>query len=1217
MTKGQDYTVSVPIKNLSSLPLHHIKSTVVDNAGHYEVTGKEIVLLPGNGNGLMEMTMRSDMATTTGNWERVSIKLESDEGATVAFTVFNFTNTPEPNLVIGTSVIRSNITNKRPTVIPVTLTNKGMGETGRITIDIPSGQEFVTLISQHDFPSLALGDSTTIYLQFNPEGLDVNIIQKGSIAVNCANGDGRLISYNLKVVGEEQGNLLVRVEDEATIYGNVDGEHPYVANAVVMLKDYNTGVILHTDTTATEGTVLFSNIQEGYYTLFVTAHKHDSYTQNVMVSPGETTEHLASISINAISVSLNVEETSVEDEYQIDSELEYETQIPVPVVVMEVPDVLDLYSVEQGGEQLFNITLTNKGLITANNVCVSLPQRDGFVFTPLTEYAGFDLAAQQSHVIPVLVTLENAAASRPLRLTDDELLNGCHGNAYSSWEWVCKGKKLEKIGKIIHFLLQSCPPGTPPEPDPEPEITEIDPPEPPDRDYPDGEPHLFQPTHPYSQIDLYTAYQVTSAITCSMACFIDSVGAVYSYRYWKETIPCIWQNLTQLHARLMTPLNESSTSSIDEFREAYMRRFELLVHLDDNTWNYYAELAGAPLLTNDAATFNMLMPCIDKVQERLTSMHEQGTLYTADTNVICSETALMMPQQSTEWYDFSLSGFVERQKNTFRLRDGLSTESSNYCDLALLQACQDSIAMYLNEVKSLGYIDRDDMIASMNRDADAINGNAASVCATVKIQLSQQLVFTRQAFRATLTIDNSTEDALSGIILDLNATDENGNMATAHEMQINLEKVEGFLQNTDGTYSLEGGQTGIITYLFIPTRYAAPEHDVRYQIGGSLAFNDDNGVKTRTLSPATLTVRPTPLLDLTYFMQRDLYGDDPLTEEVEPIVPAEFALLIDNKGYGDATNVRMVTQQPKIVENEKGLLIDFKLVSSQVNGEPAVLNFSDVITNDFGTIPAKSQSYAQWWLTSTLMGHFIDYDVKATHVTSYGNEDLSLLDEVSIHELIHGFTPPIGTGRGFLVNDVVDADDMPDEVYLTDGTQQSVTRATGATISMLANNQYQLTITPATMGWVYGSLPDPTDGRLQIASIIRQRDGATLPIDNAWQTPVTMRNGKDPVHERSETWLVSFEERPQELVGIEEVRGVAERGRISIGPLPLATYMYVKGDFNEVHSIEVFDLRGIRLLNTRGMPARQGIYVGQLPAGVYQVRVSTDAGTYHAKVLKR
>ncbi len=508
-----------------------------------------------------------------------------------------------------------------------------------------------------------------------------------------------------------------------------------------------------------------------------------------------------------------------------------------------------------------------------------------------------------------------------------------------------------------------------------------------------------------------------------------------------------------------------------------------------------------------------------------------------------------------------------------------------------------------------------------------------AVCTTVKLSFKQKSVMTRQAFRGTLTVNNGNpSEAMRDVKLHLEVRDPQGLIATKREFQIDAEKLEGFDGELalDAGWTLAAGSTGTTTILFIPTKYAAPTEPIDYSFGGTFSYIIASTGQTVTLplSPVTLTVNPAPNLEMTYFMQRDVYSDDPLTEAIEPTIPSEFAILINNKGYGDATNVRMVTQQPKIVENEKGLLIDFKLVSAQVNGEPAVLNFSDVITNDFGTIPAKSQSYAQWWLTSTLMGHFIDYDVKATHVTSYGNEDLSLLDEVSIHELIHGFTPPIGTGRGFLVNDVVDADDMPDEVYLTDGTQQSVTRATGATISMLANNQYQLTITPATMGWVYGSLPDPTDGRLQIASIIRQRDGATLPIDNAWQTPVTMRNGKDPVHERrlhfvcntqggSETWLVSFEERPQEQVGIEEVRGVAERGRISIGPLPLATYMYVKGDFSEVRNIEMFDLRGIRLLNTRGMPARQGIYVGQLPAGVYQVRVSTDAGIYNVKVLKR
>ena len=169
-----------------------------------------------------------------------------------------------------------------------------------------------------------------------------------------------------------------------------------------------------------------------------------------------------------------------------------------------------------------------------------------------------------------------------------------------------------------------------------------------------------------------------------------------------------------------------------------------------------------------------------------------------------------------------------------------------------------------------------------------------------------------------------------------------------------------------------------------------------------------------------MTVKPSPELDLTYFMQRDVFGDDPLTlDVVEPMKPAEFALLINNKGYGDATNVKMVTQQPEIIENEKGLLIDFELISSQVNGKDAVLSFGKEIANDFGTIPAHSQMYAQWWLTSTLLGHFTDYKVEATHVTSYGNEDLSLLDEVTIHELIHSLDVIKDDKklRGFMVND--------------------------------------------------------------------------------------------------------------------------------------------------------------------------------------------------------
>ena len=133
-------------------------------------------------------------------------------------------------------------------------------------------------------------------------------------------------------------------------------------------------------------------------------------------------------------------------------------------------------------------------------------------------------------------------------------------------------------------------------------------------------------------------------------------------------------------------------------------------------------------------------------------------------------------------------------------------------------------------------------------------------------------------------------------------------------------------------------------------------------------------------------------------MQRDIYGDNPLTPDVvEPIIPAEFSVLIHNKGKGDADNVRMITEQPKIVENEKGLAVDFAIISSSLNGGEKAMALDKSIATQFGDILAGTCSYATWDLTSSLLGHFVDYDVSYTHLTSYGNPDLSLLDQVTIH----------------------------------------------------------------------------------------------------------------------------------------------------------------------------------------------------------------------------
>ena len=75
---------------------------------------------------------------------------------------------------------------------------------------------------------------------------------------------------------------------------------------------------------------------------------------------------------------------------------------------------------------------------------------------------------------------------------------------------------------------------------------------------------------------------------------------------------------------------------------------------------------------------------------------------------------------------------------------------------------------------------------------------------------------------------------------------------------------------------------------------------------------------------------PDARLELKYFQQRDVYSDDPFTLEVEPAEPFALGLIVKNNGAGAARNFRITSAQPKIVENEKGLLIDFKIIGTQV-----------------------------------------------------------------------------------------------------------------------------------------------------------------------------------------------------------------------------------------------------------------------------------------------
>lgn len=440
--------------------------------------------------------------------------------------------------------------------------------------------------------------------------------------------------------------------------------------------------------------------------------------------------------------------------------------------------------------------------------------------------------------------------------------------------------------------------------------------------------------------------------------------------------------------------------------------------------------------------------------------------------------------------------------------------------------------------------------------------NSPSICSTVTLSFKQRNVMTRQAFRGTLSMNNGHETvAMQDVKLNLEVRDMNGNVATSHEFQIDTETLDGFVGNLDmeSGWSLEGGKTGTATILFIPTKYAAPTEPKDYAFGGSFSYKDPYTglVVTRDLNPVTLTVNPSPNLEMTYFMQRDVFGDDPLTEAIEPMKPSEFALIVNNKGYGDAENMKLTTRQPEIIDNQKGLAISFELISTQLNGQEKTMSLGGSMTSDFGNIPAQSQAYAQWWLQSSLLGHFIEYDIKATHLTSHDNPDLSLLDTVTIHELIHGFTVE-STGekplRGFLVNDIKDREDLPDGIYFTNATHADAYIASSANIVKNSDTEYTLTVNASSTGWNYVSISDPTNGKQALVKIVSS-DGKEINLDNIWQTDRTLRDGKDPLYENrlhfignisgnSEVFNLTFEPKPEVELEVESYSGVPEEGHV-------------------------------------------------------------------------
>jgi ACT domain-containing protein len=1146
MKLGQTLTGKIAIKNTSEATLNQIVIVPDKLPLGCELKLDTIAVLGANETKEFSFTLKATALSTGREYEKINFQVSSTNGATTSFPAYYYCQALQAQLKTDPVSINTTMTKGKSRIYELYLYNNGAGESGTVTISLPN-ITWMTLLSPATIANIPSQDTAKIVLNLEPNAeTPLNTPISGNIAVNCVNGNGVSIPYRIEAVSEATGGLKVDVIDEYTYYTDAK---PHVKNAHVVVRHPFSGKIMADGFTDENGIFSVSNLPEGAYKMNVEAEKHEGFQTTLIIDPGRVNEQSVFLSFQAISYTWEVVPTQIEDKYEVQLVMKFETNVPVPVVVVEMPkEMPQLFNDET---YPFMVTMTNKGLITAKDVQLTLPQNDPeYIF--ITNFSKLDLLAQQAIQVPVVMKRRDALKSA----SSTEVTGPCTDYVVTIYGWECgKDRQWHQTSNGITFKGRICPstggpggggswgpgyvygPGGPGGGG----TYHYDP--------GNGVPSISAPTigcdkclidvaqailgcvklHPYVALAVNIAGCAYSAMDFEIT-FMDVFNCVISFtpaKYARDGYKCALGIANAAKTCYEDPpfflKNATATKS------AQISKMPPI--LQQSVHDLEAFLYGNNAVNSIISEFMGTMDWNSK--ENFNDFVTQITPFTSGLKPILPADLLLIQQNmaGTDITSTEISAFATRWNSTLEAHaKNIKTPTAEYPNIAdyniLLRYKQriDSVQAY---TLSRGFTDVGDMYTqSMATIEEEIDAGRNSVCASVTIQIKQKVVMTREAFEGTLTIFNGhTTTAMKDIKLNLEIRDENGVLSN-DLFQINT-KALSILTGIDGTGTLGAQEKGSATVLFIPEKGAAPTVPKSYSFGGSFSYLDPfTGVTvTKPLFPVTLDVNPSPDLYLHYFMQRDILGDDALTTNVvEPIVPAEFAVMIQNNGYGTAKNVRIESAQPKIIENEKGLAVNFALIGSNLNGQPRQLGLTNI---DFGNIAPMKSTIGQWWFTSDLLGHFISYDAKVTHLDSYGNPDLSLISGATLHELIKSVRVYSGVEdniNDFLVNEVQDAKEFPDIIYLSSGgtldVYPAVSQSTSGSIAT-GNHEIELIVTPKQQGWNYIKFSDPGNNVYKIASVTRE-DGQVIPLDNVWQTFVTLPDGKEPVYENMMHFLDVF-----------------------------------------------------------------------------------------------
>ena len=1060
MTENQSMTMNVRLRNIGETELTGLNVSLIDFNTSDDITasiGSEPLpskLSPGEET-IFEVTVTSGQKSVREyELKSFNVSATTDQNSNENTTLKINLYPLEPIINVYPQDIEVGLRRNDTVIKTVTIMNTGFGTLRNVTITQQPQPilPWVSIISQKNSGDLSPGENISFDLYIAPTNAELGIYRQ-NVTIMSDNYQNLTVNLTIHVTDLNNGSLLFHIDD-------IMGHNVNNATVSLIAQSGLTESMEYTAVTNDEGYALIDGLPLGRYTYWITPSDSEHFPQRgiVEVEPLFDPKVIRlTLDMHFVEFSWDVIYTPLLDSYQLLLNFTFETDVPVPVLAAYPPMIY--HEIEQNETKSSSFRLVNHGLISLFNVTLTQPVPKGGISLELQETDIGEIKAKKGVVVPYRISATPDAS-------DCQVFRG-YIEAVGDFIYFVDGKeKIGKAGTRIPYIIKTpCEPGQ--------------------EEY--GVHFLPFPPIPQDLIQCPNISVSPEVITLD-----EKFGCTPEDTY--QIIDPIVVSNEDVEPVYLGPVLGYANINTSDIHTPILK---LLDDVDSVIFGFFEPYILAPgndsiaNLTDIPTTFP-LPPELIYGDENI-SVEYKVSGYVAFAYgydyPVCPH---IIPAVGVRVFEICPPGIdIPIPTNISIIMPGCAWGRGRGHEY------------YGNPPGPFIYTRH-----SMTPDhptQPTVYGN--TIHEIVKLSISQNATLERDAFTARLGIFNRMRMTnVTDVDIKLHFTDANG--TEAEDMfYIASPHLRG-IDNINGSGIIGPLSVADIEWLIIPEIGAGgiDPDGIKYNISAEINYRVYGQNFSYRTPEAGITVKPQPNLTLTYYIPAEVCANKPF----------KFAIKVCNKGYGTARDFAVDSAQPEIYYNPSGLLVNFSLRNSSLDGRP----MGSSLKIDFGDIYTAQCKFAWWEMVSTIDGNFTNFTGTYSHSDALGGRETSLISNISTHIIQR----EIQTGNDtdisfdFLVGDEIDG--IPK--WVVDSVYGNDTEVVNVSYSIVKWDGMNLVIRTQKVvdKWIVCSIKDPNDNKVPILKVVRHDINGTVEISrfNYW-----MRNGRilivdDPAEEYTITY---------------------------------------------------------------------------------------------------